>query len=66
MLLRSWSARATSAGARAYLAHFRRRVLPELRRVPGFRGAVVLRRRHERAIEIVVLQERPARPARQA
>jgi heme-degrading monooxygenase HmoA len=55
MLLRSWSARATPAGARAYLAHFRRRVLPELRRVPGFLGVVVLQRRHERRIEIVVL-----------
>jgi hypothetical protein len=55
MLLRSWSGRTTPAGARNYLAHFRRRVLPALRRLPGHRGALVLRRRRAGEVEVTVL-----------
>jgi heme-degrading monooxygenase HmoA len=55
MVLRSWSARATPVGARRYLSHFRRRVLPALRRLPGHCGALVLRHRRAGEVEITVL-----------
>lgn len=54
-LLRSWSGRTSPTGARSYLAHFRRRVLPALRRLPGYRGALVLRRRRSGDVEVTVL-----------
>ena len=43
MIARVWSARATPSGAEAYVAYFRRSVLPELARIPGHRGAMVMR-----------------------
>jgi heme-degrading monooxygenase HmoA len=42
MILRSWSALATPAGADAYAAYARERLLPALRRLDGHRGALVL------------------------
>jgi len=54
-IVRSWSARATPAGADAYLEHFRSTVLPALRRRPGHRGAMVLRRPQDGLIGITVL-----------
>ena len=54
-IVRSWSARATTTGADAYLAHFQHAVLPALRRVTGHRGALVLRRRGDHGVEITVL-----------
>jgi hypothetical protein len=52
MVLRSWSGRATPVGARSYLTHFQRRVLPALRRLPGHCGALVLRRRRAGEVEL--------------
>jgi heme-degrading monooxygenase HmoA len=43
MIVRSWSARATCAGADAYERHFRSRVLPALSRLQGQLGAELLR-----------------------
>src|SRR5262249_38930324 len=54
-LVRSWSARATPAGAQAYLTHFRDAVLPSLRPLAGHRGALVLRRPVSTEVEIIVL-----------
>lgn len=54
-VIRSWSARATAAGADAYLAHFRSEVLPALRRRAGHRGAMILRRPQDGLIRITVL-----------
>lgn len=54
-VVRSWSARATPAGAEAYLEHFERAVLPVLRRLAGHRGVLVLRRPEDGEIEITVL-----------
>jgi heme-degrading monooxygenase HmoA len=54
-IVRSWTARATPAGADDYLAHFQDAVLPALRRVPGHGGALVMRRRREHEVEITVL-----------
>ena len=54
-IVRSWSARATPAGADAYVDHFRATVLPALRRRPGHRGAMVLRRSQDGLVGITVL-----------
>jgi heme-degrading monooxygenase HmoA len=54
-IVRSWSARATTAGADAYLTHFQDAVLPALRRVPGHGGALVMRRPRDHEVEITVL-----------
>ena len=53
---RSWSARATPAGAEAYLAHFQGAVLPALRETGGHRGALVLRRPEGGLVRITVLR----------
>jgi len=54
-VVRSWSARATPAGADAYVAHFRSAVLPALQGLRGHRGAMVLRRTEDGLIRITVL-----------
>ena len=43
MIVRRWSATATTEGADEYQRHFTQVVLPALRRIDGFRGAYVLR-----------------------
>ncbi len=53
-ILRTWSARTTEAQLPKYLEHFSRKVLPELRRVPGYLGATVSLRQLEIEVEIVV------------
>jgi heme-degrading monooxygenase HmoA len=53
MIIRRWHAVADDQ--RGYLAHFRRKVLPALRSVNGFEGALVLRRRTGTQVEIEVL-----------
>jgi heme-degrading monooxygenase HmoA len=55
MVERVWSARASSLDhAAAYAAYFQRVVMPELAAVPGYRGARLLQRRLDGAVEIVV------------
>jgi heme-degrading monooxygenase HmoA len=55
MVERVWSARAKSeANAGAYASYFERVVIPELKAIPGYRGARLLRRDAADAIEIVV------------
>ncbi|MCW2893031.1 MAG: hypothetical protein JWO75_2520 [Actinomycetia bacterium] len=41
---RTWSATAASAGARDYSRYFACTLLPQLRELPGFAGAYLLRR----------------------
>jgi len=53
MIVRKW--RATAANEKGYITHFRRRITPQLRRLAGYRGALVLRRRVEAAFELEVL-----------
>lgn len=53
-ILRRWSARTTEAQLQKYLEHFSKNVLPELRRVPGYLGAVVSLKRLNNEVEIVV------------
>jgi hypothetical protein len=43
-IVRTWSATATSAGAADYARYFGGALLPELRTLPGFEGAYLLRR----------------------
>jgi heme-degrading monooxygenase HmoA len=44
MIARTWSATALGAGARDYSRYFADTLLPQLRRLPGFAGACLLRR----------------------
>lgn len=44
MVVRTWSATADGPGAREYTAYFDGTLLPELRKLPGFAGAYLLRR----------------------
>ncbi|HKM64580.1 MAG TPA: antibiotic biosynthesis monooxygenase [Acidisphaera sp.] len=55
MILRGWRGRASRLRADAYPAHFRTSVLPELRRLPGFRGAILSQRESGDTIEFLVL-----------
>jgi heme-degrading monooxygenase HmoA len=55
MIIREWRGRASSSHADAYPTHFREKVIPELRRVPGFAGAQLARRRLGDKIEFLVL-----------
>jgi heme-degrading monooxygenase HmoA len=49
MIVRSWSATATSAGAGDYSRYFAGTLLPQLRRLPGFAGAHLLSRNLDEA-----------------
>ncbi|HEY6596112.1 MAG TPA: antibiotic biosynthesis monooxygenase [Asanoa sp.] len=55
MIARVWTATASADGAERYAAHFRSRVLPQLRAVQGFLHAYLLRRDDE--IHVVTLWE---------
>ena len=55
MIERVWSARTTRDGARLYAEHFRDVVLPELAAIAGYRGARLMEREQNGAIEVVVV-----------
>ena len=55
MIIREWRGRASQSNADAYPRHFREEVVPELRKVPGFVGAHLSRRRLGDQIEFLVL-----------
>jgi heme-degrading monooxygenase HmoA len=55
MIARVWSAQTTAAQAPAYVEHLRTQVLPALRKVDGYGGAMLLERAADDAVEIVVL-----------
>ena len=44
MIARTWRGRASTANAPAYVRHFTRNVVPELKRLAGHRGAWLLQR----------------------
>lgn len=44
MIARTWRGRAIAAHAPAYVRHFTANVVPELKRLPGNRGALLLQR----------------------
>lgn len=55
MIARFWSARATHAQAPAYADHLRTQVLPAVREVDGYAGAMLLEREISDEVEIVVI-----------
>ncbi len=55
MIIRQWRGYASSEKAHEYPEHFRQAVLPELAKIEGFRGAYLLRRQEDRAVEFTVL-----------
>jgi heme-degrading monooxygenase HmoA len=55
MIIREWRGRANPSKADAYPKHFREKVVPELRHVPGFIGAQLGRRQLDDKIEFLVL-----------
>jgi heme-degrading monooxygenase HmoA len=55
MIARVWSAQTTSAQAPAYVEHLKTQVLPALRKVDGYGGAMLLERAAPEAVEIIVL-----------
>jgi heme-degrading monooxygenase HmoA len=55
MIIREWRGRASLLRAEEYPKHFREKVVPELRRLPGFAGADLSRRKLDDRLEFVVL-----------
>ncbi len=55
MIARVWTAHTTPAQAPAYADHFRTHVLPAVRAVDGYAGALVLERGASTEVEIVVI-----------
>jgi heme-degrading monooxygenase HmoA len=55
MILRMWTAHATSEGAARYQEHFAKHVLPTLSRLDGYLGASLLGRNHGEEVELVVV-----------
>jgi heme-degrading monooxygenase HmoA len=54
-IARIWSCRADPKDPDAYPRHFKDKVLPELDAIPGFLGAMLMRRELDSAIEYTVL-----------
>jgi uncharacterized protein YciI/heme-degrading monooxygenase HmoA len=55
LILRTWRARSTVENSGKYVQHATRKVFPALRAIEGHRGAYLLRRAVDDAIELVVL-----------
>jgi heme-degrading monooxygenase HmoA len=55
MIARIWSARTTPGQAPAYAAHLQHHVLPELRGLEGYAGALLLQRDASKGVEVLVI-----------
>jgi len=55
MIARTWRGRATAANAPAYVAHFSETVVPQLKALPGHRGAWLMRRELAGEVELIAL-----------
>jgi heme-degrading monooxygenase HmoA len=55
MIARIWSAQTTRAQAPAYVEHLRAQVLPAIRAVDGYGGAMLLERSAAGAVEVIVI-----------
>jgi len=55
MIARLWSAKATPSQAPAYADHLKNYVLPAVRKVDGYSGAMLLERQADGAVEIIVI-----------
>ena len=54
-IARIWTCRSETAKAETYLQHFREKVLPALDQIPGFLGAMLMRREDGGEIEYTVI-----------
>lgn len=63
MVARTWSARTTAARRQAYVEHFTRNVLPELRALPGFVDATLMQQERAGEIGIFVMTRWTSREA---
>ncbi len=54
-IVRTWRGRASSSNPEAYASHFRKNVLPELRGIEGFLGALLLKQETNEGVEFLVL-----------
>ena len=57
MIIREWRGRARPSQADAYPKHFRERVMPALRQLPGFIGAQLACRDLDGRVEFLVLTQ---------
>jgi hypothetical protein len=55
VIIRAWRGHAAKSSPEAYPKHFRLKVVPELREVPGFLGAHLCQRNLNENIEFLVL-----------
>ncbi len=55
MIARLWTAEVAKGRAHIYADHLKSRVLPELKKVDGYRGAKLLERETSDGVEIVVI-----------
>jgi heme-degrading monooxygenase HmoA len=55
MIVRAWRGRAPASNPFGYVDHFRRSVLPALRRTEGFVGASLLKAERPNEVEFLVL-----------
>ena len=55
MIARLWSAEARPAQAPAYKAHLEKLVLPAIRKMEGYAGAMLLEREKDSSVEIIVI-----------
>ena len=55
MIARFWSAQTTRTQAPVYAAHLRKQVLPAVKEVEGYAGAMLLEREVSGGIEIIVI-----------
>src|SRR4029453_10904324 len=55
MIALLWSAKATPTEGPAYAAHFKNFVLPAVRSIDGYAGAMLLERQADETVEIVVI-----------
>jgi heme-degrading monooxygenase HmoA len=53
MIVRTWRGRATAANAPAYVRHFTGTVVPQLKALPGHRGAWLMQREIDGEVELV-------------
>ncbi len=55
MIIRTWRGRAAASNPDAYIEHFRRKVRPELQKIDGFLGAMLLEETRADAVEFFLL-----------
>ena len=55
MISRHWRALARSERAHEYVVHLQMKTFPELRKLPGFLGATLLRRDQPQGVEFIVI-----------